>query len=308
MSSCLICLDEATDAEPQHAKCSQRLFGTKAPPLLDVDLAKLHTMGLAMVGHASLSGVQRKISLRLGDEPRTLMVATDKAQFICKPQAQTFPSLPENEHVTMKLAALTGITVPPCGLLRLRDDSLAYVVRRFDRTDDGGKLMQEDFCQLAEKAPKEKYDSSYERCGKLVLRYASEPIVEALRFFRLVVFSFLSGNGDMHMKNFSLLRSADGFYRLSPAYDLLCTMLVIPDDQLALSVDGNKKLPSKKQWLALAKACGVPDKPALRVLADVAKVRAAALALIGRSYLPLDMREAYAALISVRAEHLQGAL
>jgi len=308
MSSCLICLDEATDTEPQHAKCSLRLFGTKEPPQLDVDLAKLHTMGLAMVGHASLSGVQRKISLRLGEEPRTLMVATDKAQFICKPQAQTFPSLPENEHVTMKLAALAGITVPPCGLLRLRDDSLAYVVRRFDRSDDGGKFLQEDFCQLAGKAPKEKYDSSYERCGKLVLRYASEPVVEAVRFFRLVVFSFFSGNGDMHMKNFSLLRNAEGLYRLAPAYDLLCTILVIPDDPLALSVDGNKKLPGKRQWLALAKACSVPDKPALRVLTEVAKVQPSAIKLIERSYLPQDMREAYSALISERAEHLQGAL
>jgi serine/threonine-protein kinase HipA len=257
-----------------------------------------------MVGHTSLSGVQRKVSLRLEQAPRTLRVAVQGAQYICKPQAQTFPALPENEHVTMKLAALAGIEVPPCGLVRLRDNSLAYIVKRFDRTPDGGKLLQEDFCQLAGKSPKEKYEGSYERCGKLTRRFASEPIIEAARCFLLVVFSFFTGNGDMHLKNFSLLRDTDGRYRLAPAYDLLCTRLVIEDDLLAMSVDGNKKMPTKRQWLALAQASGVPEKAALRVLRSVGAGVASAQRLIQRSYLPPDMRDAYVHLVAERGTHL----
>jgi hypothetical protein len=133
-------------------------------------MAKLHTLALAMVGHSSMSGVQRKISVRLDADRNTLQVATSGGQFIFKPQAQTFPSLPENEHVTMRIAALVGLAVPPCGLVQLDDGSWAYVVVRFDRTP-AAKLPMEDFCQLAEKAPKEKYDGSAELCFRLIAKY-----------------------------------------------------------------------------------------------------------------------------------------
>ncbi|MET0594442.1 MAG: HipA domain-containing protein [Polyangiaceae bacterium] len=303
MNVCLVCL-EPLRADSYHPKCVRGLFGTSYAPSIDVELAKLHTVAMAMIGHTSLSGVQRKISLRLETESRTLRVATDGGRFILKPQAQTFPHLPENEHVTMRMAARAGIAIPPCGLLALKDGSLAYIARRFDRTDAGKKLLQEDFCQLAEKSPKEKYDGSAELCARIVQRFASAPGVDAAKLFRLMVFTWWTGNGDMHLKNFSLLCEEDGNYRLSPAYDLLCTRLILPDDLLALSVDGNKKNVTRKQWMTYAAYCQLPPRAAERVLREIAEATEDCTAMIERSALPEEMKEDYAALLRKRAFHL----
>jgi serine/threonine-protein kinase HipA len=271
---------------------------------VDVELAKLHTVAQAMVGHTSISGIQRKISVGLSIDRATLQVAAEGGSFILKPQAQTFPNLPENEHVTMRIGALAGIEIPPCGLVHLRDDSLAYIVRRFDRTPRHGKLLQEDFCQLAELSPKQKYEASAERCARVVRDYATEPVIEMMKLFRLIVFTWWCGNGDMHLKNFSLLRGTDGVYRLSPAYDMLCTSLVIPGDPLALSVSGNKEDVRPREWRAFAQYCGLPEKAAARAIADVRDALAPAVELVGRSLLPADMKERYTELLTKRAKSL----
>src|SRR5512133_832786 len=141
---CLVCLDDVPDGETYHPKCLAKLFGLKKAPIVDVELAKLYTIAQAMVGHTSISGIQRKISLGLTPDRATLQVAVEGGSFILKPQAQTFPNLPENEQLTMRIAEAAGIEIPPCGLVYLRDGSLAYIVRRFDRVPPGGQLLQED--------------------------------------------------------------------------------------------------------------------------------------------------------------------
>lgn len=304
MSACLVCLGSAPQGARYHAKCLRELFGVGKVPAIDVEVAKLHTLALAMVGHTSLSGIQRKISLSLEAENRRLQVSAEGGRFILKPQAQTFPSLPENEHVTMRIAKRVGIAIPPCGLIELKDGSLAYVAKRFDRTGGGGKLLQEDFCQLAVQAPKDKYQGSAELCAKLVLRYASAPIVEARKLFKLLVFTWWTGNGDMHLKNFSLLRGEDGNQRLSPAYDLLCTRLVIPDDPLALPVGGNKKNISRRGWLELAKRCQLRPRAAESVLRELVEAHDDAVALVERSMLPEEMKAVYAKLLGERTRAL----
>ncbi|MBA3392479.1 MAG: HipA domain-containing protein [Deltaproteobacteria bacterium] len=301
MNACWACLRAIDGGSRYHTGCLRELFGVTKAPAIDVELAKLHTLALAMVGHTSLSGIQRKISLRLAAESRTLQVAADGGLFILKPQAQTFPSLPENEHVTMRIAQRVGITMPPCALIELKDGSLAYIVKRFDRLEGGRKLQQEDFCQLAGKAPKDKYTGSAELCAKLVLRYASAPIVDAQRLFRVLAFTWWTGNGDMHLKNFSLLRGEDGMYRLSPAYDLLSTVLVIVDDQLALSVGGTKKQVGRKKWLDLAAQCQLKPVVAERVLRELRDATDDAITLIEASLLPADMKAAYRELVRERA-------
>jgi serine/threonine-protein kinase HipA len=308
-SFCGVCLGENRHQETHHADCVKTLFGTQTPPVIEVELAKLHTLGLAMVGHTSLSGVQRKISVGLNQDRTTLRVALEGAHFLLKPQAQTFPHLPENEHLTMRLAVLAGIEVPPCGLFRLMDDSIAYLVARFDRPAGGGKLRQEDFCQLAEKSPKQKYEGSAELCARLVRRYASEPLIELLKLYRLLVFGWWTANGDMHLKNLSLLASPEGRQRLSPAYDLLCTQLVIPDDQLALPVTGNRDRLTRRAWLELADYCGIGRKAAERVLNEMFALLPAALELVGRSALPAELKEAYGTILASRTSDLvpQGA-
>jgi serine/threonine-protein kinase HipA len=252
-----------------------------------------------MVGHTSLSGVQRKISMLLEKESRTLLVATDGGQFILKPQAQTFPALPENEHVCMRIAERVGIQIPPCALLELKDGSRAYLVRRFDRVSSG-KLLQEDFCQLAMKAPKDKYQGSAELCAKLVLRYATAPLVEAEKLFRRLVFTWWTGNGDMHLKNFSLLRGDDGNYRLSPAYDLVCTRLVIEGDELALPIGGTKR-PGRRRLLELATQCRLPTRVAERTLAELAAATGEVTDLVRACLLPDEMKRDLVELVRSRA-------
>jgi len=308
MSACLICLREFEGAGHYHTHCLRSLFGAaRVPEPVDIDLARLYTIGLAMVGRVSISGVQRKISVSLSADRRTLHVALGGGLFILKPQASTFPELPENEIVTMRLAQLAEIDIPPCGLLPLEDGTPAYVVKRFDRTDAGGKLRMEDFCQLAGLPPKQKYDGSAELCARLVRQYTSEPLVESLKLFRRMAFCWWSGNGDAHLKNFALLTGADGVVRLSPAYDLLCTRLAIPADRLALPVGGKTDGLTRRHWEQYGQYCALPSRSIDRELARIARTLDAAIDLVSRSPLGEAGRARYIELLRSRATDLNDA-
>ncbi len=298
--ACRICLGES-GGEDYHPRCLKTLFGTAKVPTIDLEASKLHTAAMAMVGRMSMSGIQKKISVNLSIDRATLQVATVGGHYVLKPQTGTYPALPENEHLTMQLARLVEIIVPPNGLITLKDESLAYIVKRFDRLPDGRKVHQEDFCQLAGKPPKEKYDGSAELCVRLLRKYANEPPVEILKLYRQLVFAWWSGNGDMHLKNFSALMGADGVVKLSPAYDLLNTRLVIPDDPLAMPVHGKKDGLHVDAWLKFAAYCKLPERVAMRVLEKQASVLADAVELIERSFLPDDQKEAYVQLVTERS-------
>jgi serine/threonine-protein kinase HipA len=213
--------------------------------------------------------------------------------------------LPENEHLTSRLAQLADVDVAPYGIVTLKDGTLAYIARRFDRLPDGGKLRQEDFCQLAEKSPKEKYDGSAELCVRLLRKYASEPLIEILKLYRFFVYAWWTGNGDMHLKNISLLADTNGIMRLTPAYDLLCTRLVIPNDTLALTVVGKKDNLDRVDWLAFASYCQLPEKTAVRVLETQSAILEPATELIDRSFLPVDQKQIYKLLIADRTARLR---
>jgi len=302
MSHCRVCLEPVHDEAANHSRCLKALFETGKLPALDIDASSLHTAALAMVGHTSLSGIQKKISLGLAADRTTLRVVAEGGDYILKPQTGTYPSVPENEHVTTRMANLVGIETAVSGIVGLTDGTLAFIVRRFDRLPNGKKVRQEDFCQLAELPPKEKYQGSAERCVKIIKQYASEPLIELLKLYRLLVFTWWSGNGDMHLKNFSLLTDEDGIVRLTPAYDLVSTHLVIPNDPLAAAVGGKKTNLARGDWLRLAEYCGLPRKVAERVLQEQADVVDSATRLIGHSFLPADQKTAYEALIHQRTE------
>ncbi|MBX9653884.1 HipA domain-containing protein [bacterium] len=302
---CRICLENTRGESDYHARCLRGLFGTAKVPHLDIELGKLHTAALAMVGHTSLSGIQKKISVGLSADRETLQVEAEGGRYILKPQTETYPFLPENEHLTTQLAKLVGIEVAPSGLVSLKDGSLAYVVRRFDRLPDGRKLRQEDFCQIAEKSPKEKYDGSAELCVRLIRKYATEPLVEIFKLYRLMLFIWWSGNGDMHLKNFSLLTSEDGVIQLTPAYDLVCTRLVIPDDQLALPIAGKRDRLDRADWLEFARYCNLPEKPVMRVVSELVGSQTKATELIDRSFVSSDKRKEFVNLIVERTAAMQ---
>jgi serine/threonine-protein kinase HipA len=297
---CRVCLGAVRGESDYHPRCLRKLFGSSKVPQLDIEVSKLHTAALAMVGHTSLSGIQKKISVGLSADRATLQVAAEGGRYILKPQTETYPHLPENEHATTQLAALLGIEVAANGLVTLKDGSLAFVVRRFDRLADGRKLRQEDFCQLAEMPPKDKYEGSAELCVRLLRKYATEPLVEILKLYRLLLFTWCSGNGDMHLKNLSLLRAEDGVIGLTPAYDLVCTRLVIADDHLALPVVGKEDRLTRANWLAFARYCSLPERVATRVLDEFAQAAPRAAELVERSFLPAEQKKSLRELIVER--------
>lgn len=305
MRVCRLSLRELPPGAEVHPAAVHALFGTDTVPTLDLDIARLHTLGLAMVGRTSMSGVQRKLSLGLDAQRMTLRVAAAGRQFILKPETGVFPGIPANEHVTMSFAGACGIEVPPHGLMQLRDGSDAFIVLRFDRPDGGGKLPTEDFCQLTVRPPKDKYRGSAELCAKVVRRYASAPLVELRKLLRQLMFAWWTGNGDLHLKNLSLVTHAGGRVVLSPAYDLVHTQLVIPGDPIALPVQGKRSNLRVGAWRRYAEAIGLPGSVLQEVAQALLRAWPEGETLVARSALSDEHKAAYVAGLAARGAVLQ---
>ena len=302
-ASCLTCLRPVPGEGRHHGRCARRLFGSDVVPRLDLRESEIQTIALAQVGRSSLAGVQRKISIGLHAERRTLRLETNGGRYILKPQAAEFLALPENEHLTMELARQFGLAVPDTTLLELTDGTLAYVVTRFDRPSEGGKFRQEDFCQLRLLPPASKYDGTAIDCASVIRLYSAEPGADLFRLFETFVFAFWIGNGDMHQKNLSLVADHDGRHLLSPVYDQVCTALYPGlDSRLGLPLSAGDGRTDRAAWLRFATACEIPERAAGRVLTRPTAGLRAAAATVERSYLPEDLRRRYRAVLEVRAE------
>jgi serine/threonine-protein kinase HipA len=206
--------------------------------------------------------------------------------------------VPEVEDATMHLAELACIVTVPHGLLWLQDGALAYVTRRIDRSK-GQKLHMEAMCQLTERLTENKYDGSHEQIAKALRTYSVNPGLDVVNFYELVLFSFLSGNADMHLKNFSLLHTSGLGYGLAPAYDLVATALVNPADteELALTLNGKKKKLQQADFLAAARQAGVEDKVMTGLFIKFTRVRSAWEKMLAESFLPAELKDSYWALL-----------
>ena len=307
MPSCLICLEKTRAAEEYHSKCLESLFGTKTLPTLDVELSELYKLAATkMAGKMSISGAQEKVSLVLSEDKTSLEVAATGGKYILKPEGSRFSAVPENEHLSMAMAREMSIEVPEFGLIRLKEGSIAYIIKRFDRTDGGKKIPVEDFNQLAMKRLRDKYNGSGEECVKIIRKYATETLIEVQKFFRLMLFSWWMANGDMHMKNFSLITDEDGICRLSPAYDLVCTELVIPGDTLAMPIGGRDKNFTRRNWLNFAEYCEIPERAAKRLISEQIDALAPSIELISKSFLSQEMKEKYEEMIRANTAVLKG--
>lgn len=305
MTACRICLQPTGDNPPYHAECLESLFGARVLPRLEFSLPSLMRLATDMAGKMSISGVQEKVSLKLSDDRSRLEVAPSGGRYILKPEPSRFAFVPQNEHLTMSLARLVGIEVPRFSLLELADGAVAYLVKRFDRGDDGKKFLMEDFCQLAGKPLRDKYEGSAELCVRILRRFASEPLIEIRKLFKMMLFSWCVSNGDQHLKIFSLFTQAGGIRRLTPAYDLICTRLPIPGDRdLALTIGGKKRNLGRRQWLEFAGYCEIPERAALRLLSEQTDALDRAVALIRGSLLPNDQKAEYEAIVRENIERL----
>jgi len=311
MTVCLVCLDPDAAGLPElpyHSACLESLFGTSTAPSIRFGRADIPDVVERSIGKFSISGVQPKAQARLSPDRRELELVDRGGRFIVKPDAQAFPFLPANEHLTMVLAKLVGLPVPPNALIKMSDGSMAYVVRRFDRINGEPpiKRVQEDFCSLAGLRSGDKYNGSAEKCAKLLLQFASESPQALRQLFVQFLFSYIVGNGDLHLKNLSMLEMDDGSYSLSPAYDLVSTWIHI-GDALALPVQGKTNKVTRRNWLTFARdhRC-IPRTEAEAVLDEVLEKLSGVRPIIERSALAdKTLQSSYVTVIEERVESLR---
>ncbi len=293
-----------------HSSCSRKLFGTEVPPVISFGMNELENLALkSLSDHLGLTGVQPKISIHLEkdekDPTHRLMIVDMWGNFILKPSTKKFPQMSVVEDLTMHLGEICGLTVAKHGLVQLQDGEFAYVTKRFDRPKRGKKLAVEDFCQLSELLTESKYSTSTEKAGKIILKYSSQPGLDAIAFFDLILFSFLTGNADMHLKNFSLMRRDDEIV-LSPFYDLLCTKILMPEDkeEMALTINAKKSKIKKDDLVVLGKSLQIMDKVLEKRFEKILKCVPEMKELIQNSFLTDDFKTNYLKVIDERTKIL----
>ena len=262
---CLYCYRELKSGEKDyHPSCAKKMFGTSEAPELPYDHSQIRQLAKSVIRtQTTVTGVQAKLSMDIQKIEHTtrFTIVGLSGKYILKPQTEQYAELPENEDLTMHLAEQVGIAVVPHCLARFADGRLVYLSTRIDRTGKGEKIAMEDLCQLSEQLTEYKYRGSYEQISKVINRLSAAPMLDVVNFWQVVLFSWLTGNSDMHLKNFSLY-APKGQHVLSPAYDLLNTLIVMPNDpeELALNLNGKKRKISWRDWSAAMTGSGVPEK------------------------------------------------
>ena len=312
---CLYCYGELSqdDQFDYHPKCSLAFFGTKIPPSLNYSLSEMNELAKKVVSsHIAVPGVQPKLSLSLIDETlnkvnlrRLTVVGALGGNYIFKPPSTTYPEMPENEHVTMKIAEAFGIQTVPSSLIRLGSGELAYITKRIDRTSEGHKIHMLDMFQITEAV--DKYKSTMERVGKALGQYSADTLLDKLRYFEMVVFCYLTGNNDMHLKNFSMIQK-DGTWVLSPAYDLLNVNLANPSDheELALNMEGKKRKFTLHHFERFGANLGLNNKQIQGVFNRFLKKQPKAKNLIEESFLSQEAKGNYSKIMEQKYKQLTG--
>lgn len=309
---CLYCYQPLAESDADfHAKCSRAFFGTVVPPVLDYDSKQMQELAQEIIIRSvAVTGVQPKLSLTIekipGDTKNSRFTIVGLwGGYILKPPTKEFMHMPENEDLTMHLAQHFGITTAQHSLIRLSSGELAYITKRFDRIKDK-KLAMEDMCQLTETLTENKYRSSMEKVGKHIAKFSTRPGLDAITFFEIALLSFLTGNADMHLKNFALLTTERNDILLSPAYDLLCTKLAMPADreEMALTINGRKRKLKKNDFDLLAKNLNIPEKAMQNSYAKFGAKLKGASEWIGISFLPVKMKKEYREIVKNNAARI----
>lgn len=308
---CLHCYKPLSDGEiDYHKGCARKIFESAIVPVLPYTRANIKELAREIVAASTtVTGVQAKLSLdisrgKAGEAQRFTIVGL-WGKYILKPQTDRFANLPENEDLTMHMAEAAGIKTVPHSLIRFADGELCYITRRIDRTRQGGKIAMEDMCQLSERLTEDKYKGSYERIAKLIRQHSAAPLLDVVNFWEMVIFSWLTGNADMHLKNFSLYRPADN-YILTPAYDLLSTALAMPEDdeELALTLNGKKKRIMRDDFEKAMRKNGMKDNAIAKLFDRFSKSVPKWHGLINESFLPKALQKAYHDKIDIMAKRL----
>jgi len=303
MKHCLYCYTALEDETADfHAKCIKKFFGTEQVPefpYTEHDLLELAEDFIQ--SHRAITGVQPKVSLEIERPKRALpklAIVGLWGDYILKPPNDEYEAMPETESLTMRMAETYGLDVVPFSLFRLKSGKLAYLTKRIDRTKQG-KLHMEDMCQLTERLTEDKYKGSYEQIGRAIRNYSVNPGLDAVIFFEVVLFSYITGNSDMHLKNFSLINFQGNSYRLADAYDLISSKLLLPEDneEMALTINGKKNRISLRDFDALATSLRIPVKVKETIYRRFTKIWPRWEDLMNRGFMPEGLLEEYKTLV-----------
>ena len=308
MNKCLFCYQLLKDNEVDfHPKCSKKIFGTATAPLLNYSLSEMEILAKEVIETSiSVPGVQPKLSLSFvkekledGTRGRLTVLEALGGNYILKPQNIVFPQMPENEHLTMKLAELLGIQTVISSLIRLKSGELSYITKRIDRVTPNKKIHMLDMFQITEAF--NKYKSSMEKVGKAVNEYSSNTLLDVVRLYEVTIFSYLTGNNDMHLKNFSMILKGEDWV-FSPAYDLLNVQLHLPEDkeEAALTIGGKKSRLIRADFINLGLKFGLSERQIENIFKRFIKLEEKMMALIDISFLMQENKVIYKELLNYR--------
>jgi len=311
MKQCLYCYQALIKDEIDfHASCSKKIFGSAIAPELPYSDKDMQALATEIIrSQVSVTGVQAKLSLEISASPtkanKRFTIVGLWGNYILKPQTENYLHLPEVEDITMHLAEIAKIPTAPHSLIRLKSGTLAYITKRLDRKG-AEKIPMEDMCQLTERLTEHKYNSSYENIAKSILKYSVNPVLDEIMFYEQIVFSFLIGNADMHLKNFSLIKTSPNGYTLMPAYDMVATNLVNPTDkeELALTLNGKKRKLNRADFETAFARNGLDKKSIERIISKFSKAIPAWKILINQSFIIDEMKTNLIDLITERAKRI----
>lgn len=306
MNKCLYCYEVVENGTDFHEKCSLDFFRSKNPPIIPYALNQMTDLAKNVVERSiAVPGVQPKLSMSIvkdefeKNSERLTIVGALVGNYIFKPPNSNFVEMPENEHVTMRIAESFGIKVVPSSLVRLASGELSYITKRIDRAADGTKIHMIDMFQITEAF--DKYKSSMEKVGKALQSYSENPILDKLFLFELALFCYLTGNNDMHLKNFSMILTTSGWI-LAPSYDLLNVAIVNPDDkeELALTLESKKNKLKLDDFVKFGTRLELNEKQIKGVFKRFLKNKHQAINWIGKSFLSEKMKTNYLELLETR--------
>ena len=311
MAKCLCCYKELkADEVNYHATCVRRFFGKSGVPALPYTHHDIQDLAKQVVrAQVTITGVQPKLSMDIEhiDNQSRFTIVGLWGRYILKPQTKLYPYLPEVEDLTMHLAKDAQLEVVPHALVQFGDGELGYLTKRIDRTSDGKKLAMEDMCQLTGRLTEYKYRGSYEQIAKAIQRYSAAPGLDIVNFWSIVVFSWITGNSDMHLKNFSLYSPNGAGAVWAPSYDLVNTLLVMPADteELALTLNGKKRKLTRADFEKAMLGCGMNEKVVSNIFRKFEKIYPAWETTIRSSFLPQEMQDRYWSLVQERMRRVE---
>ena len=310
MSKCLYCYQELEEGQVDfHPECSRKFFGSKTVPILPYTRDNMSDLAKQVIRtSASVTGVQAKMSLDVDrggkNEPDKFTIVGLWGKYIFKPQSAKYPCLPQLEDLTMKMAEAAHIRTARHTLIRLADGELGYLTIRMDRGRKGEKISMLDMCQLSNRLTEHKYYGTYQQLAETVKRYSSVPMLDVQRYWEVVLFSWITGNSDMHCKNFSLIDTGNGEYALSPAYDLLAVLLADPEDQeemaMSFTVGGAKNGFDRSTFMSAFTQSGIPAPVANKMIERMKGFLPQWEKLISQSFLSDKMKADYCRLLNKR--------